>query len=383
MKILMMTRGLPFHGIGGMEVVAWDLAKKIAQYGHEITIITTPANGIEDRTILNGVKIRIINSSPNKYSKKWIEDSKKLYLEEYIDHVDIVLSVSAAAKHLVTLKKERRPKFVLQAHGTSWGEFLSKMRQQKILSLIKSLKNIIGYFTDIPYRQFDRVIAIGEPVYQDYTNFPSNLLISNNLKIIKNGIDYEVFKYNEENRQEIRKKYNISDKDYVIVSCSRLHEQKGVIEALNAFEAAYKINDNLRYFIIGSGPEYGNLKALISQKNLTKAVHLLGNLDRLEIAKIYSGCDIFLFLSKRNEGLPINVLEACSTGLPVFLTKFSHHSDFNSVVLDDLSPNLVADTLINWVNKNKLGLHRGNYLPVKYSLDYSAKKYISEFEELL
>lgn len=383
MKILMMTRGLPFHGIGGMEVVAWDLAKKIAQYGHEITIITTPANGIEDRNILDGVEIRIINSPSNKYSKKWIEESKKLYLKEYIDHVDIVLSVSAAAKHLVTLERKKRPVFVLQAHGTSWGEFLSKMRQKKIISFIKSLKNIIGYFSDIPYRRFDSVIAIGEPVYQDYTNFPSNLLINNNLKIIKNGIDYEIFKYNFQYRQEIRKKYEVSDEEYLIVSCSRLHEQKGVIEALNAFEAAYKINNNLRYFIIGTGSEYNNLKALISHKKLTKVVHLLGSLERLEIAKIYSGCDIFLFLSKRNEGLPINVLEACSTGLPVFLTKFSHHSDFNSIVLDDLSPGLVAKTLINWIRENKLGVNRENYLPVKYSLDYSAKKYISEFEELL
>ena len=127
MKILMVTRGLPFHGIGGMEVVAWDLAKAFVRIGHEVTILTTKAPDIIGRVQIDGIDILALDVAENKYSKKWWKLSEKVYLEEFSYSVDVVLSVSAAARHLAKLKTEKRPLFVLQAHGTSWGEFLSRI----------------------------------------------------------------------------------------------------------------------------------------------------------------------------------------------------------------------------------------------------------------
>lgn len=384
MKILMVTRGLPFHGIGGMEVVAWDLAKKIAELGHDVTILTTPADLLVDKAIIDGVCIRVVNCKSNKYSNKWRKLTKEIYLKEFASQTDIVLSVSAAAKHLVNLKLEKKPFFVLQAHGTSWGEVLSKIRQKKVVSIIKALKNILGYFQDLSYRNFDKIIAIGDAVYKDYSKYPSKFLIfSDRLSIVKNGVDFNIFKFDKLNRNSIRHKFGFNDKNFVFVSCSRLHEQKGVLEALNGFIKAYETNKNIRYIIIGNGPEYENLKNTIRENGLESIVILLGSLKREDISNIYSACDGFIFTTKRNEGLPINVLEACACGLPVFLTEFCADKDFDPVTINDLNSESISEVLINWLKEYQVNEIRRNYLPEKYSLDSSAKKYIEEFEELI
>ncbi len=33
-KIVMFTRSLPMHGLGGMEVVAWDVAQALSSLGY-------------------------------------------------------------------------------------------------------------------------------------------------------------------------------------------------------------------------------------------------------------------------------------------------------------------------------------------------------------
>lgn len=386
MKILMVTRGLPFHGIGGMEVVAWDLAKTFVKIGHDVTVLTTQSHNLIDNGVIDGVRIRIINCSSNQYSKKWRDLSKQLYLKEYCNEIDVVLSVSAAAKHLVNLRTEKKPLFIVQAHGSSWGEFLSKIRQKKIISCLKSLKNIIGFFQDVGYGKFDGLIAIGDAVYEDYAKYPSKFLIDiNKVKVIKNGIDFNTFRFNESYRNEIRDKFGFEKDNIVLVSCSRLHEQKGVIEALDGVLEAYKKNKKIRYIIVGDGEEYWNLKNIIKKNNLEKIVFLLGSIDRNQIAKILSASDAFLFASKRNEGLPINVLEACASGLPVFLSKNIADKDFKPIIIKDVDKFGISDI----INQNfKLFVHhdlvqRNNYLLEKYSLEYSANQYTEKFEELL
>lgn len=40
-EIIILTRSLPMHNIGGMEVVCWDLCCALANKGYQITVLTT------------------------------------------------------------------------------------------------------------------------------------------------------------------------------------------------------------------------------------------------------------------------------------------------------------------------------------------------------
>src|SRR5882757_6519662 len=41
MHILSASRVLPFHGMGGMQAIAWDVLVEFAKLGHQVTVLTT------------------------------------------------------------------------------------------------------------------------------------------------------------------------------------------------------------------------------------------------------------------------------------------------------------------------------------------------------
>ncbi len=74
----------------------------------------------------------------------------------------------------------------------------------------------------------------------------------------------------------------------------------------------------LRLAIIGEGTQRAALTRLIGELHLDPQVRLLGN--RADVAALLAECDVFA-LSSLAEGIPLTVLEAMATGLPVAATR--------------------------------------------------------------
>lgn len=374
MKILMVTRGLPFHGIGGMEVVAWDLAKAFVRIGHEVTILTTKAPDIIGRVQIDGIDILALDVAENKYSKKWWKLSEKVYLEEFSYSVDVVLSVSAAARHLAKLKTEKRPLFVLQAHGTSWGEFLSRISQRKFLLWIKSLKNILSFCQDLSYRNFDFIVSVGKKVHSYYNKYPSNLLIKGGNYLIENGIDEDVYRYSEEVRKYIRLKLNIPQDSLVFVTVARLHSQKGIEESLLLFNKINNKIENSYYILVGDGPEKENAINLIKEKDMVDKVIMTGVSDKKEVSEYLSASDYFIFLTQCEEvGITLNLLEAMASGLKLILnTKFSFLEDKTFVCI---LKNHKVDSVLESFLMRSIDKQRESLLEQENSILVTARKY--------
>ncbi|HBR4945075.1 TPA: glycosyltransferase, partial [Klebsiella pneumoniae] len=79
--------------------------------------------------------------------------------------------------------------------------------------------------------------------------------------------------------------------------------------------------ENSYYLICGDGPERDNLEKLARDFGIEQNVIFLGALERKELVEVLSCADAFLFLTKRVEGLPLNVLEAMSVGIPAIISK--------------------------------------------------------------
>ncbi|PLN08102.1 glycosyl transferase group 1, partial [Klebsiella pneumoniae] len=100
----------------------------------------------------------------------------------------------------------------------------------------------------------------------------------------------------------------------------RLHPQKGVANSINAIDLIRE-RDDFVLVVVGDGPDLNRLKLLVKEKKLEDKVFFLGALKRSELAEVEAESDLFLFLTDRIEGLPLNVLEAASVGLPIILSK--------------------------------------------------------------
>ena len=125
--------------------------------------------------------------------------------------------------------------------------------------------------------------------------------------IINNGIKNCNFKnYNIVKEKKLIK--NCTEKTKIISVC-RFVEQKNIKEIIQIA----KVLHQFQFKILGDGPLYSEIDDLIKIKGLNN-VQLLGNCK--DVYSHLFNSDIFLS-SSLYEGLPLSILEAMSTGLPI------------------------------------------------------------------
>jgi glycosyltransferase involved in cell wall biosynthesis len=132
------------------------------------------------------------------------------------------------------------------------------------------------------------------------------------LAVIPNGVDPGLFP--GRNGNTIRKEFGL-DGYAVIAVVNRLAPPKDLTTLL---KAAALLPDNCKVMIVGDGELRPKTEALIHNLGLERKVILTGN--RTDIPDILSVSDVFV-LSSLSEGLPITVIEAMMSALPVVATK--------------------------------------------------------------
>ena len=152
------------------------------------------------------------------------------------------------------------------------------------------------------------------------------------------GIDLKKFQTTEEfhrkNHNWLCAEFSIPNNALVLLSVGEVNKNKNhrvIIEALG--ELGRK---DIYYVICGQGPLVDEYKELAKRLNIGQQVVLAGY--RKNVADFYKSADVFVFPSFR-EGLPVAVMEAMASGLPIIATKIRGSSDLveehiNGVLLE-------------------------------------------------
>ncbi|WP_336369206.1 glycosyltransferase family 4 protein [Rahnella perminowiae] len=382
-NVVMFTRSLPMHGLGGMEVVAWDIAKGLHHLGSNVRIITTKTKEHIGLHHIDGIEVLFIdNVKSGKYSYGWWKSSREVFEEKYLKDCDTVFSVSTGAYGVIELKRKNpHIKFLIQVHGTAWGEFISKLKTRTLKGFLTSPKNIFWLCRDFTnYNKFDYIVGIGEQVYGDFNRWPYESFIDKSkISLISNGIDSELFRSDYHHEKEIKDLYNIPHGKKIILTACRLHSQKGVYNCIKTIELLSNKSEFI-YIIVGSGPEEDKLKSLVNTLGINNYVKFLGSLKREELAKVESISDVFLFLTNRIEGLPLNILEASATGVPIVLSSQVKLFKSENIHLVDPLNYRAAANKIELLLANDLQ-NKKCYLPDEYTLKYAAAKYKNLIEK--
>jgi glycosyltransferase involved in cell wall biosynthesis len=325
MNIVFFSRSLPCHILGGMELVAWDLAKGLAERKHNVKIITTSTGKGIPYKIPEDLRHRLTieyleKTKPGRYSRRWWKASRRAYMIEKNRFVpDVVISISAGARSVLPIL--RKIPAIMQAQGTSWSGFISKMCSGRFISMIVSIWNLMWIPLDlVMYHRFRKVVAVGPKVYNALEHpLVRWALPKDGLIMIPNGIDTELFRPDHDTRLRIRRKMGIPEKTKVIVWASRLHRQKGAHLALKAF-AELKSPD-IWFFVIGDGPERPALELQSKTLRVADKVVFVGQVDHSYLPALLNCGDVFIFTTIGEEGFPLNVLEALSVNLPVVVSR--------------------------------------------------------------
>lgn len=133
---------------------------------------------------------------------------------------------------------------------------------------------------------------------------------TDNVRIIRNGVDIEKFSFNKNARTEIRNKYRIND-NIVIGSASDFSPQKNpsfMYQVVKAFQE----NPRYTFLFVGNRPDGCELKQIIDADDSIDNVTFTGSVTN--VSDYLSAMDVFI-LPSRFEGLPMCALEAQVNGL--------------------------------------------------------------------
>jgi len=169
----------------------------------------------------------------------------------------------------------------------------------------------------------DCIISISDYNYNNLVGFGFD---KNKIVNLPVGIDLSKYPFT------YRTNSNSYNNTITILTVARLVMEKGLKDGI---EAIYKLVQKrpeliVRYNIIGDGPLLEELKYLTNKFMLNKMVYFLGPLENEVIIQYLQESDIY-FLPSIAEALPVSLMEAEATGLPVVATKVG---SVNQIVLD-------------------------------------------------
>jgi glycosyltransferase involved in cell wall biosynthesis len=140
---------------------------------------------------------------------------------------------------------------------------------------------------------------------------------------------------------------SLADDARILLYVGRLEPQKDPELLMDAFAEARRTDDRLRLVVVGSGGLEGTLRQKVAADGTARAVHFLGAQQRPEIARLMGASDA-LVLASRFEGMPITVIEALASGLPVVGTAVGEvprlvHSGRTGWLVEQRTPAALAD----------------------------------------
>lgn len=237
----------------------------------------------------------------------------KAILSEYkFDVLHLHSPVGGILGRLASLKYRKKGlKVIYTAHGFHF------YKNSKFINwlIYKNIEKICSYVTDV-------LITINE---EDYIN-AKKYLNAKNVKLVPGvGVDLKKFPIiSEERKLTLRKDYNLSKDDFIMIFVGELNNNKNQIMLLNSVETLVKKIDNLKLLLIGKGENFEYYNQIIREKELNKYVDLLGY--REDVIKLNQMSDVVVSSSKR-EGLPVNIMEGMSVGLPIIATNCRGNRD--------------------------------------------------------
>jgi glycosyltransferase involved in cell wall biosynthesis len=152
---------------------------------------------------------------------------------------------------------------------------------------------------------------------------------------IPNGIDTSRFQPNPTVRQAVREQLGCAPDAFVWLTVGRLEPVKNHLELLCAFREVAAVHPHARLLIAGQGPLQAAIEQRIAELGLADRVRLLGL--RRDIPDLLNATDAFV-LPSLWEGMPLTLLEASATALPIVATDVGGNSE---VVLDGKTGYLV------------------------------------------
>jgi glycosyltransferase involved in cell wall biosynthesis len=207
------------------------------------------------------------------------------------------------------------------------------------------------------------------------------------IHVVSNGIDVTRFAPSAEARARVRQELGIPGDSWLVGTVGRLAPEKD--QALLIRAMAPLLDERRQLVLVGDGPEREALERVRSETWRAEYVHLIG--ARGDVAPYLAAMDAFV-LSSRTEGLPLGLLEAMATGVPVISTAVGGIPDLirsgeNGILVPAGDEKALLRELVTLAGQPTAGLVLGQAgretVLARYSLSQMAERYEALYEQVL
>ncbi len=227
----------------------------------------------------------------------------------------------------------------------------------------------------------DRVVTVSEDARKlavEFEKSPANKTV-----MIENGVDLEPYlsaaecSFPEFNSDSIN-----------IIHVGRLSQEKGQDTLLNTMYLFLNKYPTSKLHIVGDGPERQSLEKISQELNLSEAVKFYGN--RSDVSLLLKQADWFA-LTSHTEGMPIAVIEALASSLPIISTDVGGLSEMitngeNGFLIEGRDASDICDAWLKLAADVELlkvmGENARNTAINKYNLSSMIDKYRKVYREL-
>lgn len=283
-------------GMYGAESVILNLTRILNEQGHTSTL---------------GVFVNSANPNHQLYEAATREGIR-------VDRISCVGQLDRTVPAAIRALADAVSADVVHAHGYK-GDIYTWAALRGAKPLVSTCHNwlddnltvrLYGALDRLALRSYSAVVAVSEPVRQ---RLIASGLRARRIHLIRNGIDLRPF-------QSATPSLRSDAAAFHIGISGRLSREKGVdifLQAISRLKASHISGRPLRFFIVGEGPERAALEAQANSLGTSDLVTFTGRRD--DMPAVYASLDL-LVSSSRIEGLPMGLLEAMASRLPIVAT---------------------------------------------------------------
>jgi len=350
----------------GAQHVVFLLAQQLMTK-YEVTVACAPGGVLVTKLLEEGVHVVTVNGfrrNPNPWHD--VRAILSLFRLMKTKHFDLVHAHSTKAGLLGRLAARLAgvPVVFFTAHGWAFTEGRGFWKRWG-LALVER----------VMARSTDKIICVSEHDRQLALRFrvgdPTKLVT------IHNGLDPALWRVT--NKKSVRPQL---ENALVITMVARLAKQK---DQLTLLEAIRLLPANCcKVVLVGDGPMRTEIERFIEKHQLGDHVQLLG--ARTDVEKILAATDIFA-LSSRWEGLPLTIIEAMLSELPIVTTRVGGVAELiedgvTGFLVPPQNPKALAVALGKLVNDASLRLkmgHRGKKHVLRH---FTLERMMAQTEDL-
>ena len=359
LSICIITPTFPPECASGGGIYSYEIAQRLANRNHRVQIITTIRNASCYEN--SNIKVHSVKSGDLFYFPFLAWQKFRKEIKEPVD----ILHGNHIYHWLFCLKK---PKNIKKIITTSHNSYIQRFYFYSFWRKISYPPLIL--LEQLVYSKSSQIIAVSE-----FTKFFILKYFNTRDKItlIPNGVNEKIFSPKVQPENFLKEKFNLNPQTKIVLFVGRLDQNKNLFPIIKSFKLISKLN--IHFIILGKGELKKKLVDLVYKLGLEKKIHFLNAIPYKKMPLVYRSADSFILLS-RSEGLPLALLEAASSGLPLIASQnATGHTDIikegiNGFVVKDRDVQNIASKIIQATNKSKeMGEKSRDIIINKYTWD--------------